>query len=504
MITMNHRSKFDNHDECNSESSSVNEKATDDRRSGKAALDEMASKKAAAKAKRGRKPVDEDDVTLTFPQHVSWVQYIQVLTIWNSLLTPRFIPLLLLKLMEILENESLSEIISWLPHGQAFLLINKRKFAKDVLGQYFKRSKFSSFTRKLNRWGFQRISRGPDTGAYFHPLFQRNNLRLCLQMTSNGTKATNEYYPNRTQDDLQPTCEAKAPNRAADEGKSNGVFASAPLSSSVSAHAEATSFNLLPVRNIDKTRSSENIEPGATGPNVAKSPGSGGFSTPTAAFVDSFSPRSLEEQFLRLQKQHTSNGCGDAGPRLLNRAGSSNLSLSTPSVVHPREATLLHLRQLEARSRAQHPFMATMGANSWAGPGLGLVHHLGNAVAPLSTPNLAYLLQLRQMGEARQRLPPQIQLQLAQASLAAAQASEFASPRLPPMHNMPTTPPPALFPRSTDQIREPDAANKSSVIVKTLASEHCFFPSMELRKDSNKAKERSLRGCEATRKGRSS
>jgi HSF-type DNA-binding len=51
---------------------------------------------------------------------------------------------------------------------------------------YFKATKFTSFTRKLNRWGFNRAPRGPETGAYFHKLFRRDKPDLVMQMTSNS------------------------------------------------------------------------------------------------------------------------------------------------------------------------------------------------------------------------------------------------------------------------------------------------------------------------------
>ncbi len=73
------------------------------------------------------------------------------------------------------------------------------------MGRYFKQSKFTSFTRKLNRWGFERVARGPETGAYYHPLFQRNNLRLCLQMTCQGTKA---HYQQKDHSENQETEDA--------------------------------------------------------------------------------------------------------------------------------------------------------------------------------------------------------------------------------------------------------------------------------------------------------
>jgi hypothetical protein len=56
------------------------------------------------------------------------------------------------RLMEILADDSNAESIAWLPHGKAFIIKNRNKFAEEVLPKYFRRTKFSSFTRKLNRW----------------------------------------------------------------------------------------------------------------------------------------------------------------------------------------------------------------------------------------------------------------------------------------------------------------------------------------------------------------
>ena len=93
------------------------------------------------------------------------------------------------RLMELLDDEGNDDIIGWLPHGRGFLIYQKRRFASELMGKYFKQSKFTSFTRKLNRWGFTRISRGPETGAYYHPYFRKGNARLCLQMTCQTLKS---------------------------------------------------------------------------------------------------------------------------------------------------------------------------------------------------------------------------------------------------------------------------------------------------------------------------
>ncbi|KAL9184110.1 hypothetical protein ACHAXT_002196 [Thalassiosira profunda] len=86
------------------------------------------------------------------------------------------------KLMDMLSNEAVSDIITWLPNGKGFVILMKRRFAEEVLPLYFKQSKYTSFTRKLNRWGFQRMTTGPEIGAYSHPNFERGNHLLCFQM----------------------------------------------------------------------------------------------------------------------------------------------------------------------------------------------------------------------------------------------------------------------------------------------------------------------------------
>lgn len=144
--------------------------------------------------------------------------------------------------------------------GKSFQILDKKRFEQDVLPVYFgKKSKYSSFTRKLHRWyvkktlmytniivtaplgdakcfknaelhhsacppierrvlyqyslllrrphqrtliscdnlvsfhrQFTRITRGPELGAYFHPLFQRSNPHLTLEMTCNAGRSNQQ------------------------------------------------------------------------------------------------------------------------------------------------------------------------------------------------------------------------------------------------------------------------------------------------------------------------
>jgi len=92
------------------------------------------------------------------------------------------------RLMKILADKNLSDVISWLPHGRSFVIIRPDVFSERVLPQYFlstdsrSSTKYPSFTRKLNRWGFRQATRGPDTGAFLHPSFRRDQPQKCLEM----------------------------------------------------------------------------------------------------------------------------------------------------------------------------------------------------------------------------------------------------------------------------------------------------------------------------------
>jgi HSF-type DNA-binding len=120
------------------------------------------------------------------------------------------------RLMAMLQNDSLSHVISWLSHGKAFMILRPDEFTRHVLPKFLppidasSACKFSSFTRKLNRWyvqsfpnrflaihcltitlvcgrGFRQTTRGSDIGAFAHPQFCRDDPELCLQMTCQRT-----------------------------------------------------------------------------------------------------------------------------------------------------------------------------------------------------------------------------------------------------------------------------------------------------------------------------
>lgn len=93
-----------------------------------------------------------------------------------------------IKLMEILNRSDVSRVIHWLPHGRSFLVRDPELLVSDVLPRFFKPVKYTSFTRQLQLWGFKRVSRAPDTGAYYHMLFLRGHPKLVKRMAVHKVK----------------------------------------------------------------------------------------------------------------------------------------------------------------------------------------------------------------------------------------------------------------------------------------------------------------------------
>ncbi|KAL3940460.1 MAG: hypothetical protein SGBAC_005000 [Bacillariaceae sp.] len=83
------------------------------------------------------------------------------------------------KLMMALMEDGTEDAIAWLPDGKSFVIVNPDIFCLEVLAKTFKESKYSSFVRKLHRWGFVRLTSGTGTDCFHHPQFQRNKREMA-------------------------------------------------------------------------------------------------------------------------------------------------------------------------------------------------------------------------------------------------------------------------------------------------------------------------------------
>jgi hypothetical protein len=79
-----------------------------------------------------------------------------------------------MKLYDILCNPEFHHAISWMPHGRSWKVLNKDFFMEEICPQYFAQTRYESFIRQVNGWGFKRMRReGPDRSSYYHENFLR-------------------------------------------------------------------------------------------------------------------------------------------------------------------------------------------------------------------------------------------------------------------------------------------------------------------------------------------
>ena len=108
-------------------------------------------------------------------------------------------PLKLHEILSQIEQDHLSHIIGWLPHGRSFRIHQQREFAECILPRYFTITKKSSFLRQLNLYGFNRFSAGPDQGSYYHEKFLRGMKFLTKRMNRqkvNGNRIRSAGNPD--------------------------------------------------------------------------------------------------------------------------------------------------------------------------------------------------------------------------------------------------------------------------------------------------------------------
>lgn len=105
--------------------------------------------------------------------------------------------------MKIISNEDTDDIASWLPNGKGFCIHDKKRFETELLPSYLKESKYSSFTRRMKRWGFTlSMPKTRNKASYFHPQFIRERIELCSTMRPtpqrNYLRKGNERFTSRS------------------------------------------------------------------------------------------------------------------------------------------------------------------------------------------------------------------------------------------------------------------------------------------------------------------
>lgn len=113
-------------------------------------------------------------------------------------------------------HDSKTFCIAWLADGKTFIIRDPEEFTRKVLSKFFKATKFSSFTRKLYRWGFRQVNRGigPDDPIIFgNEYFQRDKEELTANMRSVTAASTRKQEKSSLEIALAQRAQLEEVNR---------------------------------------------------------------------------------------------------------------------------------------------------------------------------------------------------------------------------------------------------------------------------------------------------
>jgi len=80
-------------------------------------------------------------------------------------------------------SEGNEEVVSWVDNGEAFRVNLPYVFVERIMPRFFKQTKYKSFQRQLNLYGFTRLHNGPKKGGYKHKYFRRGQRTMCQLIT---------------------------------------------------------------------------------------------------------------------------------------------------------------------------------------------------------------------------------------------------------------------------------------------------------------------------------
>mmetsp|Transcript_21724 Transcript_21724/g.32889 ORF Transcript_21724/g.32889 Transcript_21724/m.32889 type:complete len:271 (-) Transcript_21724:82-894(-) len=97
-------------------------------------------------------------------------------------------PAKLYEMLEIVDSLGLSDVVTWLPNGRSFQVKDPTKFMELVVPRFFKATKYRSFQRQLNLWGFIRVVKGQGNGVWYHESFIRGSPEMISKLTRTRIK----------------------------------------------------------------------------------------------------------------------------------------------------------------------------------------------------------------------------------------------------------------------------------------------------------------------------
>ncbi|KAL7545388.1 hypothetical protein ACHAWF_012043 [Thalassiosira exigua] len=143
-------------------------------------------------------------------------------------------PFKLYAMLEDVATSTESSIVSWNPNGRSFTIHDAEQLMEQVVPRYFRQTKFRSFTRQLNVWGFVNLH----NGGWKHELFIRGNRDALHSITRIDAQKKSPRDLEDNDDDLtdegyarQQTASSNSSRQpSAREGSERGLSDASPPS----------------------------------------------------------------------------------------------------------------------------------------------------------------------------------------------------------------------------------------------------------------------------------
>lgn len=112
---------------------------------------------------------------------------IKTMSIMKPRVTSSF-PLKLHLILQGIEKEGLSHIISWNADGLGFMVHKPSEVVDKVLPRLFRQKSIASFQRQLNLYSFKRVKSGYNKGTFQHKFFIRGKPKLAYRINRTPIK----------------------------------------------------------------------------------------------------------------------------------------------------------------------------------------------------------------------------------------------------------------------------------------------------------------------------
>lgn len=110
-------------------------------------------------------------------------------------------PSKLYAMLEDAEGQGFTCVVSWQPGGRSFNVHDQQSFSNSIMQAYFSQTKFKSFQRQLNIYGWKKVQLGPNKGGYEHKNFVRGQPELCeliFRKKDMRPRTTREQHPTES------------------------------------------------------------------------------------------------------------------------------------------------------------------------------------------------------------------------------------------------------------------------------------------------------------------